>query len=357
MSRPRRAPETRRASATASESHFETAGCGVVCLGEVRRCESNFDPPFSSRGDVQPRILPEPPRAASTEVTLAISSGCVGLALTESFEDISVRRILAYAAGIGDISPAVFDDAGDDLVAPPAFCVSLEWPVASHPSVRDALSAEPAEILRVVHASQDSVFHSPVRPGDRLRTSGRVTGLRATGSGALATIRLATQREDGEPVVTSWLRSLYRGVGIDGEAKVLEDPPALPAVPDGGSDEAIGIVVARELPHVYTECARIWNPIHTERRVADAAGLPDLILHGTATWALAGREIVARHAAGDPRRLRRLHGRFRAMVIPGTTVTLHHRAVHDTGGHTLVAFRVANADGDDAISDGVALID
>ena len=58
---------------------------------------------------------------------------------------------------------------------------------------------------------------------------------------------------------------------------------------------------------------------------ATAAGLPDIILHGTATWALAGRELVARCADRDPTRLRRLRGCFRAMVIPGTAIELGYR--------------------------------
>ena len=51
------------------------------------------------------------------------------------------------------------------------------------------------------------------------------------------------------------------------------------------------------LAHVYTECARIWNPIHTDRAVARAAGLPDIILHGTATLALAVSRSLAREPA------------------------------------------------------------
>ena len=78
------------------------------------------------------------------------------------------------------------------------------------------------------------------------------------------------------------------------------------------------------MPHVYTECARIWNPIHTERDVALRAGLPDIILHGTATWALAGREVLRAYGDGDPARLKRLHGRFTAMVIPGTSIVVEH---------------------------------
>lgn len=109
----------------------------------------------------------------------------------------------------------------------------------------------------------------------------------------------------------------------------------------------------RELPHVYTECARIWNPIHTERRVALAAGLPDIILHGTATWALACRELVARELDGDPRPLRRLAGSFRALVIPGAAVAL--RYAETSPGR--FAFEVLNEAGERAISDGLAIAD
>ena len=70
--------------------------------------------------------------------------------------------------------------------------------------------------------------------------------------------------------------------------------------------------------HVYTECARIFNPIHTDRAVALAAGLPDIILHGTATLALAVSELIKGFADGNPARVKRLGGRFSAMVLmPG----------------------------------------
>ncbi len=99
----------------------------------------------------------------------------------------------------------------------------------------------------------------------------------------------------GETVVTSWTHSIYRGVEVAGEAAVIEQAPVVPSGGDGEAGlraTAITIAIPREMPHVYTECASIWNPIHTERAVALAAGLPDIILHGTATWALAGREVL-----------------------------------------------------------------
>ena len=52
--------------------------------------------------------------------------------------------------------------------------------------------------------------------------------------------------------------------------------------------------------HVYTECARIWNPIHTDVAYARAAGLPDIILHGTATLALSISKVSRRFVRNEP---------------------------------------------------------
>jgi acyl dehydratase len=65
---------------------------------------------------------------------------------------------------------------------------------------------------------------------------------------------------------------------------------------------------------VYTECARIWNPIHTDLAVARSTGLPGLILHGTATLALAVSRVVTRALGGDPGGVRLVRGRFTGMV-------------------------------------------
>ena len=47
----------------------------------------------------------------------------------------------------------------------------------------------------------------------------------------------------------------------------------------------IRVPIGAGAAHVYTECARIWNPIHTDTAVTAKAGLPGIILHGTATLA------------------------------------------------------------------------
>ena len=84
---------------------------------------------------------------------------------------------------------------------------------------------------------------------------------------------------------TTDFSALYRGATLEGGDRAIassEDPPRHEEKLKPIGDIAVGATAA----HVYTECARIWNPIHTDVAYARAAGLPDIILHGTATLAL-----------------------------------------------------------------------
>lgn len=230
-------------------------------------------------------------------------------------QTVSWRWALAYAASLG------FGELEDGLVPGP-FCVCLEWEPVGGDERAERCGLNAAERLSNVHVSQDSIFHRPIRPGMRVTTTSRVAYGRQTSAGAFLLTRLESREaESGDLLTTSWSGAVLRGVAFDGkvEARMPADAPALPGEVAPGP-EGLMIPVARSLPHVYSECAQIWNPIHTERAVALAAGLPDIILHGTITWALAGAA-----AAGGVGRLRRLSGQFRAPVIPGEAMMVHRR--------------------------------
>lgn len=283
---------------------------------------------------------------------MPLNTSAVGTTLDAVETDMTVRKALAYAAGIADTTTRVFDDDRDGgIIAPPQYCVALEWPVVSGQRAREAYGMTAKERVRGVHASQDSIFHRPVRPGMRLKTAGTVVGVRKVRAGAHTTEKLVTiDTTTGETLVTSWTTRIVRDVELAGDELSIEAPPAMPA---GSGRPALrsSVFIPREMPHVYTECAQIWNPIHTEREVALAAGLPDIILHGTATWALAGREVIRAHCSGDPARLKRLFGRFTAMVIPGHEIDIALEEPRDG----VVGFTVFNHLGRAAISDGIAI--
>jgi acyl dehydratase len=106
--------------------------------------------------------------------------------------------------------------------------------------------------------------------------------------------------------------------------------------------------VPATLALVYTECARIWNPIHTDVAVARGAGLPAIILHGTATLALAVSRVVRRSLGGDGRRVRGVSARFTGFVRLPSIVTVRGRGA--------LAFDVTGADGTSVLSEGALTV-
>ncbi len=266
----------------------------------------------------------------------------------------TTRRVLAFAAVIDPDDRDPLDDLSPGgLVATPSFCAALEWSLLSAPDPSGALASIGGELSRYVHVGQDSLFHAPIRAGAELRIAARVVGLSSTRAGARLTLRIETRdAAHGAALVTSWSTVLCRGATADGVDRIIEPPPAR-VVPVPASTNRVDIAVAPGLPHLYAECSGIVNPIHTERRAAREAGLPDIVLQGTATWALAGRELARRLGKPRGRRLHRLAGEFRAPVYPGSTVTLAHGSPDDPD--SAVAFEVRAADGTIAIANGFAM--
>jgi acyl dehydratase len=178
-------------------------------------------------------------------------------------------------------------------------------------------------------------------------------GIRGIKPGAAYTMRLdTTDANTGELVARTYQLGIYRGVAVQGEAAEDESAPELPPLQNLTDADSFDIAIAQEAAHTYTECARIWNPIHTDRAVALDAGLPDIILHGTATLALAVSKIVDHYAQGLPTQVTRLGGRFSAMVLMPSTITLQAKRADN-----VVSFQVLTDQGESAISRGFVCLD
>lgn len=263
---------------------------------------------------------------------------------------IDARWTMAYAAGLGDLAPAYLDTlARPDVLAHPLFPVCFEWPLFLDPR-RIPTDLETGDRIRGVHASHDLELHRPVRAGMELTTRATIAKVEARRSGAYLLVKLDSTASDGQPVSTTWYGTLYRGVEVVGDSRSLEGLPAVPSPSpeDDGTNEQ-SIPVAWNAALVYTECARIWNPIHTDPAFAGAAGLPEPILHGTATLALAVSRVVAERFDGDAERVSRIAGRFGAMVRMPSTLSLRIGPVQED----TVRFEVLEPEGGRAIRDGL----
>ncbi|MBI3458320.1 MAG: MaoC family dehydratase N-terminal domain-containing protein [Candidatus Rokubacteria bacterium] len=287
---------------------------------------------------------------------MRLPAGLVGAVAGPQVREIDARWLMAYAAGLGETAPPYVDTLrSGGLLAHPLFPVCYEWPVAL--ALRATLPDEVA--VRGVHATHDLHLHRLPRVGDRLATAAAVVSVTPRRPGAFVVTRFLTADGAGRPVSTTEYGTLYRGVECDAAAVEAgngepAETPELPARADPAWSEPLSIPA--NLAHVYTECARIWNPIHTDRAVARAAGLPDVILHGTATLGLAVSAVLRREADGDPTRVRRLTGRFGAMILLPSALTVQGLGAVEAADGRWVGFQVLTAGGRPAVRDGRILL-
>jgi acyl dehydratase len=296
--------------------------------------------------------------------SLHISSSVVGITAGPREHEVDARWLMAYAAALGEEAPEYLDTTrAGGVLAHPLFPVCYEWPLALDVRAK-ALADEVA--MRGVHATHRLTLHRPLRAGDRLHTTATVVALERRSPGAYMVLRLETVDAAGAPVSTTDYGSLYLGVDCDPSPLPSEGRGQGEGLPKGDGrskrDEPPGetwsaeVPISRTLAHVYTECARIWNPIHTDRAVARAAGLPDIILHGTATLALAVSRALRQDPRGPGAPVRALGCRFGAMVpLPSRIVVRGHRPEASPGGRA-IRFEALGEGGRPAVRHGVLVL-
>jgi acyl dehydratase len=286
---------------------------------------------------------------------MPLESSIVGIAGAPMVSEIDSRWSMAYAAALGDAIP-LYMDTNRGVIAHPMFPVCFEWPVqvAMRAQFEKSTSLTREEAMRAVHATHDTVLHRSIRPPERLTTRLTVAGVERRKPGAYMVTRLDTIDEAGKPVCTSWYGAIYRGVEVVGPDLPAKFPPApaQPIVEEGEPLSECQVDVPAGMAHIYTECARIFNPIHTDASVARAAGLPEIILHGTATLALAVSRIVESEAGKNPARVERVAARFAAIVTMPSALTIRVQA----RAGAAVFFEVLSGEGRLAIRDGMAVL-
>ncbi len=290
---------------------------------------------------------------------LFIDNGLVGAKLAGLTCRIDWRRTTNYAAAIGDANPAYLDDSRPGgLLAPPMFAAALTWPVASNLGEQLGGALPPEALVRMVHAAEHLVCHRSIIPGERLSISGEIAALIAKKNSTLMVLRLDALDAQNRPVFTEYISPLFRGVACRGGTKGASDVPvAAPPAPAAEPLWEASQFIDRAMPFVYDGCSDIVFPIHTSVSFAKAVGLPDILLQGTATLAMAARELVNREADGDPSRLRELACRFTGMVIPGQSIRIRLTARRCEGNAILLRFSVLNDRDETALDDGFARLD
>ena len=276
----------------------------------------------------------------------------VGLSSIANTTLLSTRYAMAYAAGINDSNPSYFDDeAPGGVKVHPAIAFALQWASRFRPDQTPNLRAAPYG----VHASTDLRIHRPFRTGEAITTQGKLIQKRQIRPGVYHVDRYRIIASNGELVAELYYNGITRGATLAGPDAVVDEEPAWPELPSASEtvlwrqELPIGLHAAQQ----YTECSGIYNPIHTEPSVAKAAGLPNIILHGSATKAMSLSTVINRCFGADPTRITRLCGQLRGMVLMNTTIAVEAMSEEVVDGEKRVSFRTLSQDGRPAISNGM----
>src|SRR5581483_10079034 len=173
---------------------------------------------------------------------------------------------------------------------------------------------------RVVHGEQGFVLHRPVKTEGTVIGKTRIVEVidKGEGKGALVySERKVTDKTTGELLATLTQTTFCRGDGGFGGPQ--REAPPRHALPQRAPDAVCDLPTRPEMALIYRLSGDV-NPLHAEPEFAKAAGFPRPILHGLATFGVAGRALLRTMCGYDPSRLTAMLGRFSAPVFPGETI-------------------------------------
>lgn len=176
--------------------------------------------------------------------------------------------------------------------------------------------------VKVVHGEQAMRLHRPLPPEGQIIGRTRIVDLvdKGPGKGALVYAeRVITDATSGEKLATLLQTVFCRG---DGGFGGKSDTSRMPhPVPDRAPDLSIEMPTHSQMALIYRLSGDL-NPLHADPVIAQKAGYERPILHGLATYGVAGHGLMAALCAYEPERVLALQGRFSAPVFPGETITL-----------------------------------
>lgn len=174
--------------------------------------------------------------------------------------------------------------------------------------------------VRSVNGEQSIALHRPLAPQGTVIGRSKILDIvdKGAGKGALIyTERTVSDKASGALIATVNQTTFCRADGGFGGPK-RESPPVHP-IPERKPDLVCDLPTRPEMAMIY-RLSGDRNPLHIDPEVAKAAGFERPILHGLATFGVAGHALLKSVCGYDPRRLVAFGGRFSAPVFPGETI-------------------------------------
>ncbi|MEA2992760.1 MAG: hypothetical protein QOD40_1680 [Alphaproteobacteria bacterium] len=244
----------------------------------------------------------------------------LALKIPEVEQTYAAKDAILYALGIGlghdplneDELPFVYDK---NLKVLPTFAVVLGWPGFWARDLDTGI-----DWVKLVAGEQGLVLHRPLPASGTIVGRTRVTEVidKGPGKGALVySERVVSDKASGEKIATVTQTTFCRGDG--GFGGPPREAPAVHPIPDRAPD-VVGELSTRPEAALIYRLSGDPNPLHVDPAIAKAAGFPRPILHGLATFGIAGHAILKNICGYDPAKLTAISARYSAPVFPGETI-------------------------------------
>lgn len=172
----------------------------------------------------------------------------------------------------------------------------------------------------IVHGEQGFVIHKPLPVEGAVTGKTRVVGVLDKGADKGAVVNTETDVTDqatGELLCTLTASAFCRKDGGFGGTSGPTAPPR--QVPARTPDHVCDMATLPQSPLIYRLLGD-YNPLHVDPVFAANAGFARPILHGRATFGIAGHAILKTYCAYDASRFKSMQARFVAPVYPGETI-------------------------------------
>lgn len=244
----------------------------------------------------------------------------LALKIPDVVQTYTEKDAILYALGVGlghdplsaDELPLVYEKSFKLL---PTFAVVLAWPGFWARDLDTGI-----DWVKLVAGEQGLVLHRPLAPRGTVIGKTRVTEVidKGPGKGALVySERSVIDQASGELIATVTGTTFCRADG--GFGGPPRDAPPVHPIPQRPPDVTCDLPTRPEAALIY-RLSGDPNPLHVDPDVAKAAGFPRPILHGLATFGVAGHAILKACCGYDPAKLKSIAGRYSAPVYPGETI-------------------------------------
>jgi len=230
------------------------------------------------------------------------------------------RDTMLYALGLGfgedpDDTKELAYVYEDGLKAAPSMALILGYPGFWLKDPKTGIDWK-----KILHGEQWLEMHKALPAAGTVIGRTRIDQISDKGEGKGAVIYLTRDvidKASGDLLAEVKMSTFCRGDGGFGGENLPGPKPAV--IPDRAPDHVCELKTLPRQALIY-RLSGDYNPLHADPEVARAGGFERPILHGMATYGIAGRAILKTICDYDATKLKGLDVRFSAPIYPGETV-------------------------------------